>query len=127
MLSCGHSLPYVINDLLVRKIYDSLKLWHKSHSEIYDMTIDPLTAPKSIPETSMEDFYQYVMLLKKKDLEIFRNVLMILKEHPDANVYDYIRCSIDNSRDEYKDIETHVKKLYKKNNLVYNADANPFI
>lgn len=91
------------------------------------MTIDPLTAPKSIPETSMEDFYQYVMLLKKKDLEIFRNVLMILKEHPDANVYDYIRCSIDNSRDEYKDIETHVKKLYKKNNLVYNADANPFI
>lgn len=118
---------YVINDLLVRKIYNSLKLWHKSHSEIYDMTIDPLTAPKSIPETSMEDFYQYIMLLKKKDLEIFKNVLMMLKEYPDANVYDYIRHSIDNSLDEYQDIETHVKKLYKKNNLVYNADANPFI
>lgn len=118
---------YVINDLLVRKIYDSLKLWHKSHSKIYDMTIDPLTAPKSISEKSMEDFYQYIMLLKKKDLEIFKNVLMILKECPNANVYDYIRHSIDNSHDEYQDIETHVKKLYKKNNLVYNADVNPFI
>lgn len=118
---------YIINDLLVRKIYNSLKLWHKSHSEIYDMTIDPLTAPKSIPETSMNKFYQYVMQLKKKDLEIFKSILTILKECPDADIYEYIKKSIDNSYNEYQNIETKVRKLYKKNNLVYNADTNPFI
>lgn len=118
---------YMINDLLVRKIYNSLKLWHKSHSEIYDMTIDPLTAPKSISEVSMNNFYQYVMQLKRKDLEIFRNILIILKEYPHANIYEYVNKEIDSSANEYQDIETKVRRLYKKNNLVYNADANPFI
>lgn len=118
---------YMINDLLIRKIYNSLKLWHKSHSEIYDMTIDPLTAPKSISEVSMNNFYQYVMQLKRKDLEIFRNILTILKEYPHANIYEYVNKEIDSSANEYQDIETKVRKLYKKNNLVYNADANPFI
>ena len=118
---------YTINDLLVRKIYNSLKLWHKSHSEIYDMTIDPLTAPKSISEVSMNNFYHYVMQLKKKDLEIFRSILTILKEYPNTNIYEYVNKEIDSSSNEYQDIETKVRKLYKKNNLVYNADVNPFI
>ena len=118
---------YMINDLLVRKIYNSLKLWHKSHSEIYDMTIDPLTAPKSISEVSMNNFYQYAMQLKKKDLEIFRSILTILKKYPNADIYEYVNKEIDSLSNEYQDIETKVRKLYKKNNLVYNADANPFI
>lgn len=118
---------YTITDLIVRKIYGALKIWHKSHSEIYDMTIDPITAPKSISETSMDDFYQYIMLLKKKDLEIFRDVLLMLKENPTANVEEYIQHTISDTRDDYREIETKVKKLYKRNNLVYRADANPFI
>ena len=118
---------YIIDDLLVKKIYNSLKLWHKSHCEIYDMTIDPLTAPKSISEVAMKDFYQCVMQLKKKDLEIFRSVLMILREHPNANIYEYVNERIESSKDEYQSIDAKVRKLYKKNNLSYNALANPFI
>ena len=102
-------------------------LWHKSHSQIYDMTIDPLTAPKSISEASMEDFYQYIMLLKTKDLELFKNVLVMLKGDPKANVENYVLNTISNTEDDYHDIEIKVKMLYKKNNLIYNAEANPFI
>src|SRR5574344_1279365 len=52
---------YTIDNIIVRKVYGALKLWHKSHSEIYDMAIDPLTAPKAISDSSMREFYQYVM------------------------------------------------------------------
>lgn len=72
----------------------------------------------------MNKFYQYVMQLKKKDLEIFKSILTILKEYPNADIYEYIKKSIDNSYNEYQNIETKVRKLYKKNNLVYNADTN---
>ena len=118
---------YVIQDPIVRKIYQALKLWHKSHSEIYDMTIDPLTAPKSITEEEMNEFYEYVMLLKQKDLEIFNNIINMLKENKDANIYEYVKQCIIDFHCEYMNIDKKVKVLYKKTGLNYNANKNPFI
>lgn len=118
---------YVINDEKVLKVYNALKTWHKSHCEIYDMTIDPVTAPKAISESAMNDFYQYIMELKKKDLELFRQVLDMVEEDPEASLDDYIKLAIDNSSSDYARISMEVKKIYRKNNLHYNADFNPFI
>ena len=118
---------YDINDNTVRKVYECLKLWHKSHGEIYDMTIDPLTAPKSISREQMEEFYQLIMMLKKKDLEIFKKILIMIKENPDMNIYDYITQEIKDTNGDYRDIKVRVMKLYKNNSLVYDANTNPFI
>lgn len=118
---------YTIDDVIARKLYSALKLWHKSHSKIYDMTIDPLIAPKAISNISMDEFYQCVMILKKKDLEIFRDVLVMLKENPNADIDSYVLHSISDTKEEYGKIEKKVRKLYKKNSLVYRAEANPFI
>lgn len=59
------------------------------------MMINPLTALKLISEVSMNNFYQYVMQLKKKDLEIFKSILTILKDNPNANIYEYLNKEID--------------------------------
>lgn len=118
---------YTIDNLMVRKVYDALKKWHKSHCEIYDMTIDPITAPKAISELSMNEFYEHVMDLKKKDLEVFKNVLQLIKNNPNVNINKYIDKLILNTNKDYEKISYNVKKLYKKNNLQYKADTNPFI
>lgn len=118
---------YTINDDIVRKIYNALKLWHKSHSKIYDMTIDPLTAPKAVSSVALNSFYKYAMILKNKDLEIYQNILMLFEKDYNFDISKYISQKIKETNDEYKNIEIQVKKIYEKNNLVYNAEINPFI
>lgn len=118
---------YTIDDIMVSKIYTALKMWHKSHSEIYDMTIDPLTAPKAISDDDMQKFYNYSMKLKRMDLLIFKKLLLDIKNNPDLNVEKYIDEYIYQTKTEYELIEQDVKKLYRKSNLSYNASANPFI
>lgn len=118
---------YTLDNEIVEKVYFGLKKWHKSHSEIYDMTIDPLTAPKAISESSMEEFYRYVMKLKKIDLMLFKNVLLEVKKDPDLDIAKYIDQIICRTQKDYSEIENDVKKLYRKNKLNYKAEKNPFI
>ena len=118
---------YIIDNYLVDKAYIGLKKWHKSHSEIYDMTIDPVTAPKAISEKSMSDFYENIMKLKKIDLQLFRELLFCLKENHKLDVEKYIEEKICETEIEYNKIHKKVKKLYNEAGLKYNAIANPFI
>lgn len=118
---------YTLDDDIVVKIYFALKKWHKSHSEIYDMTIDPLTAPKAISEEAMADFYQYAMKLKKLDLLLFKNVLLEVKRDSNIDIEEYMEQYINVTKNQYSNIKENVKKLYRKNNLKYNAEKNPFI
>lgn len=118
---------YIIEDVMVNKIYYALKMWHKSHSEIYDMTIDPLTAPKAISDDAMQEFYNYVMKLKKLDLMLFKSVLLEIKQNPNLNINEYIDNYILKTSTDYEEIKQKVKVLYRKNNINYNADINPFI
>lgn len=118
---------YTLDNDIVEKIYFGLKKWHKSHSEIYDMTIDPLTAPKAISESSMDVFYQYVMKLKKLDLMLFKNVLLEVKKDSNIDIEKYIDEIICETKSDYSEIEEDVKKLYRKNKLSYQAEKNPFI
>ena len=118
---------YEIENISVKKVYNALKKWHKSHSNIYDMTIDPVTAPKAISDNAINQFYNYIMKLKKLDLLLFKNVLYEVKKNPYINIDDYISNYIKDTFDEYLEIESEVQKLYKENELVYNANSNPFI
>ncbi len=118
---------YTIDNLLVNKIYLGLKKWHKSHSKIYDMTIDPIIAPKAIGDESMKKFYEYAMELKKLDLLIFKNILLDVKNNPNLNIEEYINNYILKTKENYENINNNVTKLYRKNNLIYDANINPFI
>ena len=118
---------YVIEDTVVRKVYDALKMWHKSHSIIYDMTIDPLTAPKAISEEELYHFYDYTMLLKQKDLEFFKKVLLEIKKNSNVNIEKFVETAMKDTTDYFENISVMVRKLYRKNELEYHASQNPFI
>ena len=118
---------YQIESIQVKKVYDALKKWHKSHCEVYDMTIDPLTAPKAISKSSMLDFYRYAMFLKRLDLEIFKKILLIIKKNSTLNLIDYVDEEIAKYASSYEKVKEQVRILYKKNDLQYHAETNPFI
>lgn len=118
---------YIIENETVDKIYLVLKKWQRSHSKIYDMTIDPLTAPKAISDKSMNQFYHYAMELKKMDLQIFREILLEVKNNAEININDFVDENILKMNSKYEGIDKKVKLLYKKNQLCYNANINPFI
>ena len=118
---------YNIKNDTVRKVYELLKMWHKCHSSIYDMTIDPLTAPKAIDNNMMKMFYINAIELKKVDLEFFGKILKIISKHPEMDIkkiYDYYH---DRENDLYSDINRNVQRVYRKSGLNYNADVNPFL
>ncbi len=118
---------YIIVDETVRKVYDALKYWHKNHSEIYDKTIDPITAPKAIPLEEIRKFYEYALKLKNKDLEIFKLLLETINEDKNANLMAIIEEQINHNQKFYECIEEEVNRLYEQNELKYNASKNPFI
>lgn len=118
---------YKIDDEIVRKVYDAVKIWHLSHSKVYDMTIDPLTAPKALSFENLKEFYLIALELKKKDLLFFKFVLELAKENPSSDFQEFTENYIDLHNFEYLEILKNVNSLYQKNNLSYNADINPFI
>lgn len=118
---------YELENEMVKKVYTGLKKWHKSHSFIYDMTIDPITAPKSIPTIEILKFYEYAMKLKKLDLLIYKAILTELEKNPNIDVEELVNEYIEKTQSDYSDINEGIKLLYKKNDLEYNAVSNPFI
>jgi radical SAM superfamily enzyme YgiQ (UPF0313 family) len=108
-------------------VYNCLKSWHKSHSEIYDMTIDPLSSPKTITDEERQEFYNIAMILKKQDLLFFRKTLDMIKLAKKHDLTQMLNQSICETREFYEKEYEEVKTLYKRSNLIYNADKNPFI
>ncbi|NMA50240.1 MAG: radical SAM protein [Mollicutes bacterium] len=127
ILMKGNSLSgnntYQIKDRDASIIYTQLKDWHKSHSYIYDMTIDPLSAPKNISNESIDTLLLIANDLKRKDLEVFKKILIARKKQEDLNIQNLVETS----QSFYKAHHDKVKSLYKKENLKYNAECNPFI
>lgn len=105
---------YTLDDNIVEKVYLALKKWQKSYSDIYDMDIYPLTASKAISDKAMNDFYQYVMKLKKIGLLLFKNVLLEVKYDPGLDIEQHIEQYIYKYENEYLNIEENIKKLYKR-------------
>lgn len=116
---------YELSNSKVKSVYEGLKKWHKSHSSTYDMAIDPLSSPKALSHERLLEFYELAMELKCKDLELFRAILDRVNDS--GKIVEFVVNEINNIQQFYNEIDEKVKKLYKKNNIIYKADINPFI
>lgn len=119
---------YEVQDENARKVYNSLKLWHKSHLKIYDMTIDAISAPKALEPEELEIFHPLCVELRNRDLDFMKEILDMVKNgHSDQEVIEYTQSKIDKSKKWYVNFEKKVLSAYEKTGLVYDADENPFI
>ena len=67
------------------------------------------------------------MLLKQKDLEFFKKVLLEIKKNSNVNIEKFIETAMKDTTDYFENISVMVRKLYRKNELEYHASQNPFI
>jgi len=119
---------YQVQEEDARKVYEGLKLWHKSHLDIYDMTIDAISAPKALNAEELEKFHPLCVELRQKDLEVMREILDMVKENLSQDeIVTQVKQKIEANKDWYKNFEQRVQYAYQQTGLVYDADKNPFI
>ena len=117
---------YNVLDEKAKKAYNALKRWHTAHMAFYDKAIDPLTSPKALNKSEMNNFYQEYLKIRHVDLNIMGDVLDLIYHDADS-VMNFIETSIIKYQPFFQDQERKIDKLYRQSNLIYNANVNPFI
>lgn len=119
---------YDVQDPDAKKAYRALKLWHKSHIKVYDMAIDPISAPKALEFEELELFHALSISLREKDLGFMRRVLDWIEDGiSEEKLLECVSDYVEYSRDWYQSFEIKVLNAYGKTRLIYDADENPFI
>lgn len=118
---------YKMENSLIENVYSALKFWHKSHAFIYDMVIDPLSAPKALLFEELMCFYEVYSVLREKDLEFFKLILDNVTSMNNDELMRITKKMIFESEIFYAKVTSDCKHLYEKFQLVYDAQENPFI
>lgn len=120
----GTNYLYKIQDYQAKLFYDTIKPWTRYSSNLYDMVIDPISAPKNVPIKAHMAFHKLYLLLRKIDLEIADKLIKKIKN---GNI-----DSLDNVSMEMMvkyagflaEINNEASILYKDNGLVRNTNIN---
>ncbi len=91
MLSFGtktQNYSYLVQDLQARRVYKMLKVWHLSHSKIYDWAIDALSAPKVLPDIGYIEIHKLCQKLQVLDLCFFEMTLCRISETLSASLFE---------------------------------------
>ncbi|WP_338949789.1 radical SAM protein [Fusobacterium nucleatum] len=109
-------------------VYECLKEWHKSHMEIYDKLIDPISAPRDLDAFGYRKFYSLFRKVNRIDLKIMKLILDEMEKN--INKLDLeiiIKKNIKKYSYFFHKINDKLDKLYNENKIKYIAFQNPFI
>lgn len=109
---------YVISDVKSHNLYESLKIWSKENSKLYQMAIDPISSPKNIPLDGHLQFHQICIKLKELDILVAKKLILNINSN-NNDLKDIVRKLIFELKPEVNQIENQVKLLYKKWGLNY--------
>jgi anaerobic magnesium-protoporphyrin IX monomethyl ester cyclase len=120
----GTNNLYEIHDENVRKFHNALRYWSKNNTVIYDMAIDPISAPKNVPVEAHEAFQQVCMNLRQLDLEVAACLLEKCQKSSDEEMKNIVEDLIAENANRVDIMKTAVDDLYEKYGLEYNAVSN---
>lgn len=119
---------YPVSDPAARTVYQALKRWQRSHSRVYDMTIDPLSAPKAIDAPDRAVFHELSTALRGTDLGFFREVLDAVTDGGTAQeLAEFTEERISATAGWYRNLAARTGAAYTAASLTYDAEDNPFI
>jgi anaerobic magnesium-protoporphyrin IX monomethyl ester cyclase len=118
---------YPIAEPAAAAVHAGLKAWQRSHCRTYDMTIDPLSAPKAIPVADQVIFHRLGLALRGRDLDFFGGVLDLAESGRLADIPQFTAEQIESSTSFYRRIDEATVAAYRAAGLVYDAQDNPFI
>lgn len=110
----------------VELVYRSLKAWHRSHSEVYDHAINPISAPKDLPTQGYRAYHDICLSLYRSDLNFFGEILAFV-EHPQGAIDDLVNERIWNSVPYFEQIQKSLSRLDAMYGISYIATPNKFL
>ena len=123
LISKDENYIYDIKDKTVKKIYLALKEWQKSYDRLYDLIIDPLTAPKNISFKSMEDLYEIYLKIREDDLDIFEKLL----NNKSQDYMTIVQKKINDCSCFRKAVLKDGLEIYKKGQLKFEGEKNKYL
>jgi len=120
----GTNYLYEIRDPKAKTFYEMLKPWARFVSPLYDRVIDPVSAPKNIPEEGHRQFASLCQQLKKVDIAVAQAALIQIKEGRSIEVADTAKKFYGA---ELRRIEREVDELYTRYGLNFDASTNRHI
>jgi anaerobic magnesium-protoporphyrin IX monomethyl ester cyclase len=119
---------YDVLDERARTAYHALKYWQLSYGSIYDMTVDPLNAPKAIDIECRSKFHLLSIKLKERDLAFFSRVLDLVDANISLNeLLSIAQETVHSSSSWISDFSEEVRSVYKDAQLPYNTQCNLFL
>ncbi len=118
---------YSFIDDSVANVYEALNSWQKHYSELYDLVIDPLTAPKDISLNSYEVLYQIYLRIREVDLSILEGLLEKNRYNSKIVSCDYIEKKIMETQEYYEEISVEVSDVYLREKLQYSGIKNKYL
>lgn len=116
---------YLVKNEDSLKVYNYLKKWQLHHSKVYDMVIDPISAPKAIAVSKMKKYYKLMIKMKKIDLAFMKDVLRVVKEGGALeSLYQAYERKYKTS---FEKINKKAEEFYLQDGLLYDANINGFL
>ncbi|WP_280381401.1 B12-binding domain-containing radical SAM protein [Nocardia wallacei] len=119
---------YQVADPAARVVRAALKRWQKSHTRVYDETIDPLSAPKAIAPIHRPVFGELSIALRRTDLDFFRAVLDLAADGAsETDAIEFTDARIADTSGWYQRLAQRTAKAYRGAGLIYDGQDNPFL
>ena len=116
---------YLVKNEDSRQVYNYLKKWQSIHSNVYDMVIDPISAPKDIPLREMKKYYKLMIKMKIIDLKFMKDVINGVENKRDLDkLYESYKKKYDGV---FAVIKEKAERFYASDNLNYDANINGFL
>lgn len=116
---------YLVKDIQARHVYDYLKKWQLHHSKIYDMVIDPISAPKAMEVVKMQKYFKLMKRMKSIDLKFFKSTILAVENGKSLNEL-FLRFEKKYGIF-FEKIKTKVQEFYLQDDLKYDANINGFL
>jgi len=119
------NLQYKVENEDARQVYTYMKKWQAHHSKVYDMVIDPISAPKDIPVEEMKKYYDLMVEMKEIDLSFMKNVIDGVESKQDIDsLYSEYE---EKYSDRFAEIMDQATTYYQNDGLDYDAAENGFL
>lgn len=118
---------YVHGDTTVSYIYECLRQWHKSHAQVYDHAINPISAPKVVTLEGYQEYHAVCLQLLESDLRFFGQVLDLAVADPYNLPRDFTAEQIIISQQYYQNVADRLSELDSKYEIAYSGNLNKFL